>query len=123
MSNGEYSNLAFSKTLGLCPKSSTVKYWYFSKRSLDEKPEILAPSLLKSYWTWFTLILSSRILSSSVNVFSYKDIKRFFLNLRGSLAGNVVSIVKKIRFSCAFSVNPHKIVIINICRMINCNIL
>ena len=33
------------------------------------------------------------------------------------------TIVKKIRFSCAFSANPHKIVIINICRMINCNIL
>ena len=49
MPNGEYSNLAFSNTLGLCPKSSSVKYSYLSKRSLDDNAEILAASLLKSY--------------------------------------------------------------------------
>ena len=49
MSNGEYKNLVFSSTLGLCPKSSPVKYSYFSKRSLEDKADILAASLPKSY--------------------------------------------------------------------------
>ena len=66
--NGEYSNLVFSSTLGLCPKSSPVKYSYFSKRSLEDKADILAASLPKLHWALFALILSSRILSSSVNV-------------------------------------------------------
>ena len=48
MPNREYSNLSFSNTLGLCPKSSPVKYSYFPKRSLDDNAEILATSLLKS---------------------------------------------------------------------------
>ena len=43
--HGEYSNLVF----GLCPKSSPVKYSYFSKRSLEDKADILAASLPKSY--------------------------------------------------------------------------
>ena len=47
--NGEYSNLVFSSTLGLCPKSSPVKYLYFSKRSLEDKADIFAASLPKSY--------------------------------------------------------------------------
>ena len=47
--NGEYSNLFFSSTLGLCPKSSPVKYSYFSKRSLEDQAGILAASLAKSY--------------------------------------------------------------------------
>ena len=46
--NGEYSNLVFSSTLGLCPKSSPVKYSYFSKKSLDYKADIFAASLPKS---------------------------------------------------------------------------
>ena len=49
--NGEYSNLVFSSTLGLCPKSSPAKYSYFSKRSLEDKADIFAVSLPKSYWT------------------------------------------------------------------------
>ena len=49
MPNGKYSNLVFSSTLGLCPKSSPVKYSYFSKRSLEGKADILAASLPKSY--------------------------------------------------------------------------
>ena len=46
--NGEYSNLVFSSTLGLCPKSSPVKYSYFFKRSLEDKADIFAASLRKS---------------------------------------------------------------------------
>ena len=46
--NGEYSNLAFSTTPGLYPKSSPVKYSYFSN-SPDDNTEILAASLSKSY--------------------------------------------------------------------------
>ena len=38
--NGEYSS-----TLGLCPNSSPVKYSYFSKRSFEDKADILAASL------------------------------------------------------------------------------
>ena len=37
--------LVFSSTLGLCPKSLPVKYLYFSKRSLEDKADILATSL------------------------------------------------------------------------------
>ena len=45
-------------------------------------------------------------------------------NLKRSRAGNVVSIVKKrVWFFCTFSVTLHKIFIINICRMVGCNIL
>ena len=46
--NGEYSNLAFSTTLGLYLKSSPVKYSYLSN-SLDDNAEILATSQSKSY--------------------------------------------------------------------------
>ena len=46
---GEYSNLVFSSTLGVCPKSSPVKYSYFFKRSLEDKADIFAVSLPKSY--------------------------------------------------------------------------
>ena len=60
MPNGEYSNLAFSNTLGLCPKSSPVRYSYLSKGSLYDSAEVLATSLLKSYWAWFALILLSQ---------------------------------------------------------------
>ena len=88
--NGEYSNLVFSGTFGQCSKSSPVKYSYFSKRSLEDQADIFGASLPKSYCAWFALILSSRILSSSVNF--YKDSKKFFLNLKGSLAGNVVNL-------------------------------
>ena len=47
--NGEYSNLFFSSTLGQSPKSSPVKYSYFSKISLEDNADILAASLLESY--------------------------------------------------------------------------
>ena len=48
--NGEYSFFFFfSSTLGLCPKSSPVKYSYFSKRSLEDKADVLTASQLKSY--------------------------------------------------------------------------
>ena len=46
--NGEYSNLVFSGTLGLCPKSSPVKYSYFSKTSLEDQADIFGASLPKS---------------------------------------------------------------------------
>ena len=73
--NGEYSNLACSTTPGLCPKSSPVRYSYLSN-SLDDNVEMLAALLSKSYWAWFVLILSLRILSSSVCHF-LKDLKQF----------------------------------------------
>ena len=73
--NGEYSNLACSTTPGLCPKSSPVRYSYLSN-SLDDNVEMLAALLSKSYWAWFVLILSLRILSSSVCHF-WKDLKQF----------------------------------------------
>ena len=47
--NGKYSNFAFSTTPGLYPKSSPVKYSYFSN-SPDDNVEILSASLSKSYW-------------------------------------------------------------------------
>lgn len=46
--NGEYSHLVCSTTPGLYANSSPVKYSYLS-RSLDDKAEILAASLTKSY--------------------------------------------------------------------------
>ena len=46
--NREYSNLAFSTTSGLYPKSSPVRYSYLFN-SLDNNAEILAASLSKSY--------------------------------------------------------------------------
>ena len=46
--NGEHSNLTFSTTPGLYPKSSPAEYSYLSN-SLDDKTEILAASLSKSY--------------------------------------------------------------------------
>ena len=42
--NGEYSNIAFSSTLGLYLKSSPVRYPYFLKSS-EEYADILAASL------------------------------------------------------------------------------
>ena len=80
--NGEYSNLFFSSTLGQSPKSSPVKYSYFSKISLEDNADILAASLLESYRAWFTYILSSRSLSSSVNVI-FISRKHFFSILNG----------------------------------------
>ena len=95
MPHGEYSNLVFSITLGLYPKSSHVKYSYLPKRFLDDNAEILAVSLPKSDCTWFDLILSSRTFNLIDYCHFYKGIKRFFQNLKGLLTGNVVSIVKK----------------------------
>ena len=46
--NGEFSNLTFSTTPGLYPTSAPVKYSYLSN-SLDNKAEILAAFLSKSY--------------------------------------------------------------------------
>ena len=46
--NGEFSNLTFSTTPGLYPKSAPVKYSYLSN-SLDNEAEILAAFLSKSY--------------------------------------------------------------------------
>ena len=43
-----YSNLAFSTTCGLYPKSSPVKYPYLYNLP-DDNPEMLATSLCKSY--------------------------------------------------------------------------
>ena len=72
ITNGEYSNLVFSSKLGLCPKSSPINYLHFFERILEDKADILDASLPKSYWAWFALILSSRILSSSANVIFIK---------------------------------------------------
>ena len=47
--NGEYSNIVFSSMLGLCPEFLPFKYSYFSKRSLEDKADILAASLPKSF--------------------------------------------------------------------------
>ena len=47
--NLEYSNLVFSNTFGLYPKSTSVKYLYLSRRFLDDNAEILAAFLHKSY--------------------------------------------------------------------------
>ena len=46
--NGEYSNLAFLSTLGLYPKSSSVRYSYLSN-SLQDNAGILVASLSRSY--------------------------------------------------------------------------
>ena len=46
--NGEYTNLAFSTTPGSCPKSSPVKYSYFSN-SQNDNAEILAAFLSNFY--------------------------------------------------------------------------
>ena len=46
--NEEYWNLTFSSTFWLYPKSSPVKYSYFSNSPLDNT-DILAASLSKSY--------------------------------------------------------------------------
>ena len=77
MPNGDNSNLAFSNIFGLYPKSSPVKYSYFSRRSLDDNAEILAASLPKSYWAWFDLILSSKILIWPVTVMFVRVLKDF----------------------------------------------
>ena len=77
MPNGDNSNLSFSNIFGLYPKSSPVKYSYFSRRSLDDNAEILAASLPKSYWAWFDLILSSKILIWPVTVMSVRVLKDF----------------------------------------------
>ena len=45
----ENTQFSFSSTLGLCPKSLTIKYFHFSKRSSEDKTDILAASLSKSY--------------------------------------------------------------------------
>ena len=75
--NGEYLNLASSTTPGLYSKSSPAKYSYLFS-FLDNNTEILAASLSKSYWAWFALILSSRTLSSSVNVNFVMKLKHFY---------------------------------------------
>ena len=77
MPNGEYLNLASSTTPGLYSKSSPAKYSYLFS-FLDNNTEILAASLSKSYWAWFALILSSRTLSSSVNVNFVMKLKQFY---------------------------------------------
>ena len=68
----------FNPLLRASPKEeySNLKQIYLSS-SLDDNAEILAASLSKSYWSWFDLILSSRTLSSSVNVIFIKDLKGF----------------------------------------------
>ena len=48
LSKGEYSNLAYSTTLGLYPKSSSVMYSYFLN-SPENNADILAANLSKSY--------------------------------------------------------------------------
>ena len=73
--NAEYSNLTFSTTPGLYPKSSPVKYLYLSS-FLDDNEEILAASLSKLYSAWFAWILSLRVLSSAVPDF-YNGVKYF----------------------------------------------
>lgn len=60
--------MALSTTLGLYPTYPPVKYSYFSD-SPDDNAEILDASQSKSYWAWFALIVSSRILSSSAVLF------------------------------------------------------
>ena len=49
--NAQYSSLVFSSLHGFCLKSSPVKYSYFSKRSFEDKANIFAVSLPKSYCT------------------------------------------------------------------------
>ena len=46
--DGKYWNLTFSSTFGLYPKSSPVKYSYFSNSPLDNA-DILAACLSRSY--------------------------------------------------------------------------
>ena len=63
--------------------------------SSDDNADILAANLSKSYCAWFSLILSLKFLSYSVNVIFIKNQNDFSKNLKGLLRGNVVLIVKK----------------------------
>ena len=121
--NGEYSNLAFLNTIGFCLKSLPVKYSYYSGRSLDENAKILAASLPKSCWARFDLILSSRILIWSVTVIFINVLKDFSYILQDQLLIMLYQLPKRIWFFLTFSVNLHKVFIINICKIVNCNIL
>ena len=115
--NGKNSNLAFPNTLGLCHKSSPLqKIFRWQRRNFSCFSTEIILRLI-----WFNLVVKNFDLICYCHF--YKVSKRFFLNLRGSPADNVVSIVKIKRFFCTFSVNLHKIFVISTCRMINRNIL
>ena len=87
-----------SSTLGLYPKSSPVKYSYLLNLP-EDNADILAVNLSKSYFAWFALILLSIINNLTSYCHFYKESNKFFLNLQGSLASNVVSVVKKLKDS------------------------
>ena len=59
--NGEYSNSAWLTVLGLRPKSSPVNNSTLS-RFLEDRADIIAASLSKSYCASFCLIFLSNIL-------------------------------------------------------------
>ena len=91
--NGEYSNLSRSTVLGLGLRSYWVKYSYLSKL-LENNANILAAFLSKSYCASLCIFFLPKTLFWSTTVFLLEG-RKFFLNLRGSLASNVVSIVKE----------------------------
>ena len=70
------------------------KYLDLSK-FLEYNANISAAFRSKSYCHSFYLIFLFKILIRSVNVIFYKVSKTFFLNLKGLLDVNVLSIVKK----------------------------
>ena len=67
---------------------------FIFRQFLEDIADILAAFLSKSYCASFCLIFLSKILSDQLLSF-YKIETIFFLNLKESLAGNVVSVVKK----------------------------
>ena len=77
----------------------SVKYSYFSKRSLDGNVSCFSTQIILSLICLNLAVKNSNLISYC---HFYKGTKRFFLNLRGSLAGNVVGIVKK---ECGFLVH------------------
>ena len=111
--NEEYSNLACSTTPGLYPKSLLVHYSYLCS-SVDDNVETLAASLILSLICFNLVIKNFRFISKR---HFYEEPKIFFLNLRGSLAGNVkvksINSQNRVWFSYTIFVNFYKIFIMN----------
>ena len=92
--------------------SSPVRYWYLSILR-ENYADIFAPSLLISYCSFSSLILSSIVM------INYILSKRFFLKREELSDARVVSITKK---EYGFE-KIHKVLKVNIWWMTECNLL
>ena len=86
--------------LNLNLHQSNIHIW---SKLLEDNADILAAFLSKSYCGSFCLIFLFKILIRSVTVTFYRVANKFFLNLKGLLDDNIVSIVKKEYGSLVYS--------------------